>query len=881
MLQQLQKENESIIFKYMNPPTIKYYPQKLNMVSIIQKDLENKLPLPLESNNKEEYSQQKGEKKKKRIKCQNEINYEKKKEEERQRRIALEEKKRKEKMMKKVNLKELAKFYKKNEQELLENIINVNKRLLESLNRDKDKEESIFKKNNINDSLSLNLKQLYIFGTNFSYDEFNENKDKFFIYHKRDKWICFPNSDCIIIDQYNSDFSSGLELKKNQTILKSHTNRSYINSVKISPYGAIIFFKNDDKYIIFYRYDYKKKKFLYISEVLINYNDIINDYIIEKNEIYCIVIYDYYNLLILDFFSKEEIISIKVRYLELNFFRGMIPNNHTDSKTQFCFYSKDSYQIYDMQFLGKIKLIEKPNTLNLQKKISCLDFLPPLGFVATSCLLIAFEDKSVYLINNDINEIIYKYYLDFTVNKIISTPFFINFISNSDIIFYKISNPKNIYIDDIQKQKYKLFDDNNKKVIKHESKILCIDIDLYDSKGSSLICTEKGLLYYDFYPERKKIKLYGFNSEEKYINNCIIINNYYANFNKIKKIFHYIVTSHKGGTIKIYGVPSFEIIYEFNENNVEISYLLGIPEKTSFFIFYKNGKIKCFDIHNCKYTGEVNIQDIIGINEENNLENKKNFIKYAKFYPGGRFCLTIDSIKNNLYVFSIEKISPLLIKSKQIPLIQINELTNIIINKVEPFHTFAITNNNNEIYVYEGNDSSIETFNLEKDELFFQNKDYININNLNLSEYKGIDTSTNYLENIDKINQNECYYGLMYKNIEREKHYILIFNYKYNSLFIRDTKSKNMFDVIQLNIPIYNLMFKNRQDYIIIMNKSCIQKINIGDLTDKKKKFYGIDWLPSLKKNSKINHHKLILSEDEKILVLTNNSCYNIYLDIE
>ena len=884
MLQQLQKDNEITISKYMNPPEMKYYPQMLNMKSIIKKNLENEKPSKTEklNNNKEKNLYHPGGIKTNRIKCYKEMNIDLLKEEERKKQLELIEKKKK--LKEKKNIKELEKFFKRNEQKKLDEILKSNEKLLTPID-DNEEEESISRKNELKnkkikkEKLPFNIKQLYIFGTNFYCDQYNFNN--FFVYHKKDRWICYPNSDCAIIDQYIDDISSSIDLRKKQIILNKHKNKSYINSLKISPYGAIIYFKNDDKYIIFYKYEYQKKKFEYISEMLINYEKVINDYIVDQNEMFCIVLYDYYYILIIDFFSKDEVIETKINFLEENIFCGMILNNYTDSRIEFCFFSNDSYKIYNLQFLGQIKLIEKPNSLNFeQKKITCLDFAPPFGYTATLCLLIAFEDKSVYLVNSDINQIIYEYKFEFIVNKIICSLFFINFISDNNIFFYKISNPKYIYIDDIKYKKFNLFDDKNRKQIKHESKILCIDMDIYDPDGSALACTERGLLYYDFYPERKKIKLYGFNSEEKYINNCVIVNNY--DMNEMKKVSHYIVTSQNGGSIKICGVPSFDIIYEFKEKNDEISYLLGVPEKSLFLSFYRSGLIKCFDIHKCRFTGIINSLDIIGRNEDNIYNYKNNFIKFAKFYPGGRFCLVVDAVQNNLYVFTIDETDPLFIKSKQIPYIQINELKNIIINKIEPFHTFVITNNNNEVYVYDRKYSSlIKTLNLENDTPVYQKKDYLNFNNFNIAEYNFVDISSKYLLNSDKINQNECYYGLTNKNIERERHYLYIFNYKYNALIVRDTKSKNTIDAIQLNVPVYEFKFENNlQDYLIIIDKNSIQKINIDDLTFDERKYCGIEWLPSLKKNNDIKEHKLIMSDDEKLIVFINNNCYNIYIII-
>ena len=138
------------------------------------------------------------------------------------------------------------------------------------------------------------------------------------------------------------------------------------------------------------------------------------------------------------------------------------------------------------------------------------------------------------------------------------------------------------------------------------------------------------------------------------------------------------------------------------------------------------------------------------------------------------------------------------------------------------------------------------------------------------------------MQNIDKINQNECYYGLKNINRERERHYLYIFNYRYNALIVRDTKARNTIDAIQINKPIYNLIFQNElQNYLIIMNIKEIQKINIDDLTYNRIKFKGVDWIPSLKNYNNIKQQKLILSDDEKIIVLTNNNCFNIYLITE
>ena len=409
-LKKLERENKKTLAKYMNQPNIKYYHQMFNMKSIIKKKLENDSPI---ENDKQNNSKDKkpsllsGGIKKNRIKCYKEMNHELLQEEERKKKKELEEKRKMEKQKK--DPKQLEKYFKRNEQELLDNILKLNEKLLTPLNDSSDSENEVLAKNEElknkekNDNLPINIKQLYLFGNNFS----DKQKNNFFIYHKKDRWIGYPHSDCVIIDRYVDDISSKIDLLKKQIILKKHKNKGYINCLKISPNGVIIYFKNEEKYIIFYKYDYQKKKFEYISEILIDYKEVINEFVVDQNEMFCIVVYDNCNILILDFGSKSEIINEKIDYLEHNKFYGMVLNNYTEYKIEFCFYSNNSYKIYNLKYINEIKLIENNHSLNFeQKQITCMDFLPPFGYSATLCLLIAFEYKIIYLINSDLNQII-------------------------------------------------------------------------------------------------------------------------------------------------------------------------------------------------------------------------------------------------------------------------------------------------------------------------------------------------------------------------------------------------------------------------------------------------------------------------------------------
>ena len=886
IIRKYNSENKKIVSKYLKKER-NLSPDIRKIKSIIRTNLENDdLNDDLINKNKEKNQKQLYEQgiiKTNRIKCYRELNPDLLKEEERRKRKLLMEQRMKAK--KKIEIKKLEKFFKRNEQELLENIKKLEQKKLipvTDLEGESIHDLSPDKKNKKN--LPFNLKQLYLYGNNFS----NKNQENsinryLFTYHKKDRWICFPYSDCIIVDKFvkdeNSDISN--DLIKNQTILNQHKNKSYIYSIKSSLHGNIIYFINEEKYITFYRYDYQKKKFEYISELLINYKEKICDYFIEQNEIFCLVLYDNCEFLVIDFFSNEEVLKTKINFLEQNIFYEMIFNNFTEYKVEFCFCSKNSYKIYNLQYIDEIKVKETNHYMQFtnDKKIKSLEFMPSIGLTATLCLLISFEDKSVCLINADLNEIIHEYkFQDFIVNKIICSIFFINLITDKKIIFYPLINTKNINLNDMKDLKHDIFHENIKKEIRHDNKILYTEIDINDSTGRALLITDRGFLYYDYYPEKTKIKLYGFNSDEKYITNCVIINNFSNNINEIKKLSHYIITSHKGGTIKLSTIPYFEAIFEFNEKNVEINYLIAVPGKTLFIAFYSNGNMKCFDIKKRQFTGIINLLDIIGYEE-----NIKNTIKYAQFYPGGKVCLIVDEARNNLFLITFDSFDPLNIRCKQVPYINIKGLKSVSINKVEPFYTFSVSNNYGEVFIYERKYAAlIQKLNLENDTPVYERKDYVNMDKINLAEFKLEENKINLLQNIDKINQNEIYYGLRIRDVEKEKHYLYIFNYRNNALFVRDTKSKNFVDAIQFNMPIYNLKFENSQDYIVIMDKGGIQHIKIPDLTYGKIKYRGIEWLPKIKNVEKLennlNENIIYVSDEEKLILITNHNGYGVYL---
>ena len=725
---------------------------------------------------------------------------------------------------------------------------------------------------NINKLNNLNLK--YLYGFNYwkpkgNQKEFNYDKNML-VYHKRDKWIGFPNSDCIIIENYSFQKIQDRKDNNSQKILNEHKNKSYIKTIRLSFSERILYFYTVDNYLIFYKYNLYNKKFSYISEHLIKFNTSLDEFIVEQNEIYCFILYDNYNLLVLDYEMDIELINIEVNFLQKNQFKNIKFNKFTDHRIEFCIYSKENFSTY--LFEGKsLQLNEVVNAIefnNDYKEIICLDYLPPFSDCILLCLIICFNKGDVFIVNLTFKEVMLKYKVDFNIYDVIASPFYINFISDSKLVYYDIPNLNSIKFQNIKD--VKLISNRNKKEIKHDTKIVCYDLDTYTENIYGLIFTEKGSLYIDNYLEKKKKRLNNFLHEDQYITQCLILKNINNEDLDINKNEYYLVTSHSNGLLKIYEIPSYEVKYEFQMENDEITFMIQIVNKLYFLVFYKSGFVRCFDLYKGQSTGKAKINDIIKKDRFSTTPYEiTTYIKKGVFYPDGKFFIGVESYENNLQLFTIINIEPFELGSKQVPFININSLTDIILNKIEPYITFLITNNNNEVFVYERKYCAlINTYNLENDTPVFQKKDYMNNSNI----FK--DNDELYVLDENKTNQNLCYYG--FNTNQRERHYLYVYNYKSNCFILRDTKAQKTLNVIKLNEPVFSLDFFNhsQENFIIINNREIkIYGININE----EKIYKCSENRISMIKDKNAKKGKLILSEDENIISLINSNCFNIY----
>ena len=94
--------------------------------------------------------------------------------------------------------------------------------------------------------------------------------------------------------------------------------------------------------------------------------------------------------------------------------------------------------------------------------------------------------------------------------------------------------------------------------------------------------------------------------------------------NSYNNISYYFITSNNKGVLKVYGIPSFEIIYEFQLEKDEITYLIQIPKQLYFLVFSKIGVVRCFDIIKARSSGKLKIIDIISKDKYSTIPSNYN-----------------------------------------------------------------------------------------------------------------------------------------------------------------------------------------------------------------------------------------------------------------
>jgi hypothetical protein len=412
--------------------------------------------------------------------------------------------------------------------------------------------------------------------------------------------------------------------------------------------------------------------------------------------------------------------------------------------------------------------------------------------------------------------------------------------------------------------------------IKNKSTVISCDIDINNPKTEGISLTNNGSVYYFNYNEQSTVRLFTFIPEEIYkINQVKILNKdiekYSLNNNKDKNnnnentnnntIKYYIITSHLNGNVRIWNIPSFDMIYIFEVKD-ELFLIETLPNDLKFLAFYKSGNIRCFDIEKGKVIGKINIKNIIGEN---------NYFKEIIFFPDSKNFFGIDFNMNNLYLGTVEKYENLSIHFNQILLNDLNRdvIRDLKLSILEPFTIFGlidINDNNWKVNIYNRKYTEmIHDLSFEKSVPIFSKIDFVDVERFIIEN--------NFNTNNNNINNNNNLLIINFSPIKAEKNFLLVYSRKFNILIAKDFREKTYKKVIKFDQQLNSFKLSHYGNYILYIFNDIlkISEYNPNEYTNVPKGniFYSL-----IKNNLNIPN----ISQDDKIIVVNDNNSIIFYL---
>lgn len=708
-----------------------------------------------------------------------------------------------------------------------------------------------------------NISNPYLLGANILPNSIP--KQSLFCFHKDDKWISYLNHNLIVIENFHT------EDKREQIILKKHNVASDLSSIKLSNGGRILYAASNKEGVIIF-YNYKSNSFDFINKYTIPNKGELHDYSISPMNNLCVILYNDV-VSCIDFGLGEELISINSHTsfdtIQWNYFISEIEFCSNNTKN-ISFFTVNPKNFLIEEHILNVDLFKERKDKN--EKIVSIDYTPPLSIKCVIGMIVALSNGSLFLIDYKENKIL-KYYTAYdlflsesiTISKIIVSMYFITIISHNSVKYFRLPMLSQVNYYDIS-----LFSES-KGDIEHDSEIISIDIDTSNPKGEGITMTRKGGLYYLNFREECRVRLFNFIPEEtNIIKQCVLLNKniklisiqnmmskQYKNRNDNKDVGgYYLVTSHVGGSLRIWNVPENLLIYNFEVND-EIELMQNTPNDLKVLVFYSSGNVRCFDIEKAKSSKKINIKNAIG---ENN-----NF-KLCQFFPDGKYFIGVDKKYNHFYLATVESYEPLSMHFNQI----LNEVNTTIVYigfHLLDAYNFFYTNNNKEISIYSRKFTKlIQDLSFEKSVPQYGKTDsfcpidFCNDNNFNES-----------FEN-HNISDDNMILQCSFSPLSYEKDNILILSKIHNIIILRDFKMRIVTKITKFDEPLLSFMISSIGDYILYVFPSKIKFTEFNNPEERHLKGNII----SLKM---LNHKKSfpVISQDNKYILLFNLYAINFF----
>ena len=670
-----------------------------------------------------------------------------------------------------------------------------------------------------------------------------------FCFHSKEKFFIYISKNIIILE----DFS--IEKKRKQKILTD--SEFELQGIKLSANNKLLMCWTNltmlkcNSYILFYQYENYYPKFTLLNKLSFDKGYIIdcefspdNSLIIiisKFNDLYFISLFSFIeNKIITTTFLKNEIIKIEFN----KYITGL----------EFCCLGKNLITLWRINpFEQKL---EYQNVSLKSKNDGSFEYSTINYFQINNneniLLLIGCSNSNIICIDNKTNNELYIFNninMNKQINEIITNNDIICFISDNKI---KYCNIKSI---PIQTQNIEnCFNNMNFTELFFDSEIQTINYN--HIKGLDLlILTSKSNLYYSNLEENISIKLYSFIEDKNDILNVKIIK---KNENTNEDDIYYMITLHKNNEIKIWSIPDYNLIYNFETINEEIKYIDTALDELFFLVSYNSNNIRFFN--NEKFLGKFNSENL----------GSYSPILFIKILPDSKYIYLVDE-SNIIYLIFLEQKEPLIIQFHIIAKISY-PIKDFNISRIDSYNLFYVNIQNLYINIY----------NRKYVNIIKNNKNDMNNNNIFMKN-----TPEFYIK--DKINLIDCFMG--HKNIDnniiinfsldiKQKNLIFILSKRNKMILVRNFENHTNIKNILFTEDILDFSLTNNNYYMFFLFNNKIQKTSINNILIENFEYANIEELCEKESNLiglKSEQYKLRISYDNLFMIIFSNNSLFIY----
>ena len=670
-----------------------------------------------------------------------------------------------------------------------------------------------------------------------------------FCFHSKEKFFIYISKNIIILE----DFS--IEKKRKQKILTD--SEFELQGIKLSANNKLLMCWTNltmlkcNSYILFYQYENYYPKFTLLNKLSFDKGYIIdcefspdNNLIIiisKFNDLYFISLFSFIeNKIITTTFLKNEIIKIEF--------------NKCITGLEFCCLGKNLITLWRINpFEQKL---EYQNVSLKSKNDGSFEYSTINYFQINNneniLLLIGCSNSNIICIDNKTNNELYIFNninMNKQINEIITNNDIICFISDNKI---KYCNIKSI---PIQTQNIEnCFNNMNFTELFFDSEIQTINYN--HIKGLDLlILTSKSNLYYSNLEENISIKLYSFIEDKNDILNVKIIK---KNENTNEDDIYYMITLHKNNEIKIWSIPDYNLIYNFETINEEIKYIDTALDELFFLVSYNSNNIRFFN--NEKFLGKFNSENL----------GSYSPILFIKILPDSKYIYLVDE-SNIIYLIFLEQKEPLIIQFHIIAKISY-PIKDFNISRIDSYNLFYVNIQNLYINIY----------NRKYVNIIKNNKNDMNNNNIFMKN-----TPEFYIK--DKINLIDCFMG--HKNIDnniiiyfsldiKQKNLIFILSKRNKMILVRNFENHTNIKNILFTEDILDFSLTNNNYYMFFLFNNKIQKTSINNILIENFEYANIEELCEKESNLiglKSDQYKLRISYDNLFMIIFSNNSLFIY----